>query len=347
MNTGEAVINAMLEPLRQYYERADTEEIAVVKPGLVFRRGRQADALGRIWIPHRDERLSYEYLLDLAFVVAAMYGKGFDGEERAALWATLPGKHRIMAVAGSAVFYDEPSSRDGIAMNIRQATRGDTANRDLSSWGLDPTRPVHETKGETILRRVRRRIPGAYEAVMAAAASGEPMIFSGQPGAGKTTLMNTLLKEVDENKRIVTVEDTPEFEVHNPNRMHIHMERGEDGKRSGITPKDVVDVVVRATPDGLLVGEISTTNAAMALELMGTGNQHYMTTIHAGDSEEAFDTFATRVQHIKPEENKDRVIASLKKRCWVIQIVREGTRRRVSEVRPPDSYEGEIEETKT
>ena len=60
--------------------------------------------------------------------------------------------------------------------------------------------------------------------------------------------MNSLLAEVDESKRIVTVEDTPEFQIRNPNRMHIHMERAEGDEQ--ITPKDVVDVVVRATPDG-------------------------------------------------------------------------------------------------
>ena len=64
----------------------------------------------------------------------------------------------------------------------------------------------------------------------------------------------------------------------------------------------------------------------MALELMATGNQHYMTTIHAGDALEAFETFASRVQHIRPEEPKERVIEVLKKRCWV-STGRTGARR--------------------
>ena len=109
--SGVHVLEAMLGPLRRYYERADTEEIAVVRPGLVFRRLRIPDPLGRLWTPEHDENLSYDYLLDLAYVIAATNRKGFDGQRHPALWASLPGKHRVMVVAGPAVFYGRAWTR--------------------------------------------------------------------------------------------------------------------------------------------------------------------------------------------------------------------------------------------
>ena len=340
---GEGALRAIAAPLREYYEHPDAEEIVVPCPGRVFTCLREPDELGRMWVGRKDPRLTHRYLTDVCFVVGAMYRSAFDADEHPAVYDTLPGKHRFLGVAGPSVYYDEPGPEGGVSVCVRQAPRDAGSNADLGQWGID-SGALQEQRGRSILRRVRRAQTGVHEAVLEAAHSGEPILLSGQPGAGKTTLLNRLLEEVDEDKRIVTVEDTPEFRVSNENRMHLLMARGEEEQgRRRMDARTVVDVVVRARPDGLLVGEISTGNAAMALELMTAGNRHFMTTIHAGDAEEAFETFATRVRHTYAARDRGEIIAELREKMWVIQLKRERGRRFVSEVRPPDSYRAEDE----
>ncbi|WP_163596924.1 ATPase, T2SS/T4P/T4SS family, partial [Klebsiella pneumoniae] len=84
----------------------------------------------------------------------------------------------------------------------------------------------------------------------------------------------------------------------------------------------VVDLIVRSTPDIVLAGEISTTNAAAIWELMRSGHGHFMTTIHAESTDEALETFVTRISHSKPDEvrDRDRVIAQMAEKLRVLQM---------------------------
>jgi type IV secretion system protein VirB11 len=44
---------------------------------------------------------------------------------------------------------------------------------------------------------------------------------SGGTGSGKTTLLNSLLREIDNNDRIVTLEDSKELIIKQPNHIRL------------------------------------------------------------------------------------------------------------------------------
>ena len=55
------------------------------------------------------------------------------------------------------------------------------------------------------------------------------IIVSAGTFPGKTTLLNTPLKAVDERERITTIEDTREIRLKQPNALHLLASRGAQG----------------------------------------------------------------------------------------------------------------------
>jgi type IV secretion system protein VirB11 len=74
---------------------------------------------------------------------------------------------------------------------------------------------------------------------------------SGGTGSGKTTLLNSLLREIDNNDRIVTLEDSKELIIKQPN--HIRLLKSKTGTDvAKLTYKDFINVIMRLRPDRIL-----------------------------------------------------------------------------------------------
>ena len=328
----------VLERLRRHYERPGTEEIGIVKPGLVFHRLRQADRLGRFWKPVRDELLTLEYLTDACHFVSCTFKAAFHETESPVLYAVLPGGHRMTAVRGPNVYYDEIRPDGGVSLIIRQGPEHDEQH-ELDEWGIDTSSGLG-VQSRNLMRGVRRRYPNAQEAIFEAAGAGMPILISGPTGSGKTTLLNRLLMEIDDDIRVVTVQDTPELRVHNANRVNLLTARATDSTSTdAMTSAAIIDAVTRLRPEALLIGEISSKNAATAIEVMGTGHGNFWTSIHAESPAEALEQFAKRVGHSNPEMDRREVIEGLREKMWVIQIGMNNNQRRITHIVEPGGIE--------
>ncbi len=116
--------------------------------------------------------------------------------------------------------------------------------------------------------------------------------------------MNNLLKILDIHKRIITIEDTRELLVPHPNRAHIVMSRTEQTNQFDYAK--IIDLVVRFTPDAIIGGEISTSNAGALWELMGSGHDNCLATIHAESSTAAYEAFVDRILHTYPTMDRKK-----------------------------------------
>jgi len=99
------------------------------------------------------------------------------------------------------------------------------------------------------------------------------------------------------------------------------------------THKDVIDLVVRMSPDAIMGGEISTENAAAIWELMSSGHKHFYATIHAESVEGAYKAFIDRILHGFPQLDQKRTYALMQDKLHVVQIGREGNIRAITEIR--------------
>ena len=314
------VLESLLKPLEEFYSPSFVEEIAINHAGEVWMRLHGARVP---WVAYSADKLSKQYLVDLIHTVANIYEKPFDPVHGIpVVYATLPGNHRFSAIAGPNVQYDENDVTGGVALNIRGGNAPETSFENY-----------HLERGKKLLKvkpRESIRPDDPYDRLMTAINDGSPILISGATATGKTTFLNHMLKLIDQNSRVITVEDAREIRVPQKNRVHFVLSRTEQS--NDFNYARLLDLVVRMTPDVVIGGEISTDNASVLWEMLGTGHDHFYTTIHAESAESAYAAFADRILHTQPAYNRTDLIAEMKKKIHVVQLSRDGALRAVTEV---------------
>ena len=109
------------------------------------------------------------------------------------------------------------------------------------------------------------------------------IIVSGGTGSGKTTTLNALSSFIDDDERVLTIEDTAELQL-----QQVHVGRMEsrppnvEGK-GAVTQRDCLRNALRMRPDRIIVGETRGEEVIDMLQAMNTGHDGSMTTIHANN----------------------------------------------------------------
>jgi type IV secretion system protein VirB11 len=117
------------------------------------------------------------------------------------------------------------------------------------------------------------------------------ILISGGTSTGKTTFLNTLLKEIPQSERIITIETDREVKSTHPNSVHLLA--AEEGKSvAPLTMLDLLKVSLRLRPDRVLVSEIRAEEALPYLRAMNSGHPGSITTLHADSPERCFEQLA-------------------------------------------------------
>lgn len=325
------IIRHLVRPLLKWLEHPEVEEIQINRPGEVIQRLRYEHE-GSVYAFHHDPELTRRYLTMVAHAVANNQNmSGFGPDMNPVVYGQLPGGHRFVCAIGQNIQYhdNEIDEFGSVCMVIRQFTEQNRIS--VKNYGIEAGRSL-EGRRFAGLSKAADDDKDPYSKIFNSLARGDHMLISGATGTGKTTLMRALLEKIDPHYRVVTVEDTREVVVPHRNRCHIVLDRA--GASNDFGYKSVVDLIVRITPDVVMAGEISTKNAAAIWELMRSGHGHFMTTIHATSTDEALETFMTRISHEAPGEvtDRDRVRREMKKTLRIIQIERVGEIRKIVEI---------------
>jgi flagellar protein FlaI len=172
--------------------------------------------------------------------------------------ATLLDGSRINIVFGSDV------SRQGSNFTIRKFTATPLSIIDVTnSGGIDYTM-------------------AAYLTLMVA--EGMNIFVSGETASGKTTLLNALAAFVPADAKIVSIEDTPEFQVPHPNWIREVVRGSLSADGDGVTMFNLLKAALRQRPNLIVVGEIRGEEGLVAFQAMQTGHA-VMATFHASTVE--------------------------------------------------------------
>lgn len=317
------VLEMALKPLSYWYSQDNVEEVAVDNPGGIWLRLRGKHAYP--WHYYEDPKLTREYLNDIMYIIANTYDLAYDPQAgMPVVFAALPGGHRFSGISGRNVMYDNDDLTGGIAMAIR--VYREDLDISMEQFGL-----VQGGRLRQINKLKDVEDPDdPFERLILSIKRGDHILISGATATGKTTFLNNMIKLLDEHKRILTIEDTRELIVSQPNRVHIVMPRTE--LTNTFTYKNVIDLAVRFTPDCIIGGEISTSNAGALWELMGSGHDNCFATIHAETPEAAYKAFIGRILHTYPTMDREKTYKEMKEKLRVVQINRDGNIRAITEI---------------
>jgi pilus assembly protein CpaF len=113
------------------------------------------------------------------------------------------------------------------------------------------------------------------------------ILLSGGTGAGKTTLLNNLSRFIPHSERVVTIEETAELQLQQPDVVSLETRVPNIEGKGLITPRDLLRNSLRMRPDRIIVGEARGAEVLDMLQAMNTGHDGSMSTLHANDTRDA------------------------------------------------------------
>jgi flagellar protein FlaI len=105
------------------------------------------------------------------------------------------------------------------------------------------------------------------------------IFICGPTASGKTTTLNCLSAFIQPDFKIVTIEDTPELQLHHKNWISS-VSRPAAGASAEITLFDLLKAAMRQRPDFIIVGEIRGAEAYTLFQAMATGHGGF-SSLHA------------------------------------------------------------------
>jgi flagellar protein FlaI len=114
---------------------------------------------------------------------------------------------------------------------------------------------------------------------------GMNVFVVGETASGKTTLLNAITTFIQVDKKIVSIEDTPELQVPHENWIReVSNASGGEDKESGVSMFELLKAALRQRPNVIIIGEIRGEEGNIAFGAMQTGHA-VMSTFHAASVE--------------------------------------------------------------
>jgi len=273
-----AQLNFLMRPLAQWLNDPLTEELCMNQPGELFVR--QRGQFRREAVP-----LNYFDLEDIATLAGALRKQ--DVGPRNPLCATeLPGGERLQICMPPSV----PAGT--MSMTIRKP--GSSVSPLASVTGRYQTGRWNKWEGrkETVMRDYGELLAlydaGDLHAFLEKAVQAKlTILLCGATGSGKTTMSKTLIGAIPPEERLITIEDTLELVIPQPNHVRLLYSKDNIGL-SRVTAESLLQASLRMKPDRILLQELRDDAAWTYINEVVAGHPGSITTIHGSNPEQAF-----------------------------------------------------------
>ena len=254
-------IEMFLAPVAAFFRDDSVSEIMINGPDEIWveRRGR---------LNRTDARFPGTDALSAALTnIAQFNGRPLD-PSRPILEAHLPDGSRVEAIL-------PPIADGGPIVSIRRFSRSTlTIDRLVASDSLS-------AEGAAFLKDCVE--------------SKRNIVVSGGTGTGKTSLLGALSSYIDDDERIVVIEDTREVQLQKPHVVYLEARAPDEKGRGAVPIRRLLSATLRLRPDRIVVGECRGPEALDLIQAMTSGHGGSLTTTHAtspGDALRRLETMA-------------------------------------------------------
>lgn len=288
------VIRRLLQPLARFYDDHSLFEIVINRPGEVFTEGRGG------WARHEIPEITFDGLMSFAKAVATYAAQKIDAMSPV-LSATLPDGERIQIVIPPAV------SAGTVSITVRKPSQATLALDELQAAGLFDGAVAAGSEGSSDRQELDRLYAGrAWRDFLALAVRSRlNILISGATGSGKTTLSKALIALIPEHERIITIEDTPELVIPQPNHVRLFYSKGGQGQ-ARLGAKDLLESCLRMRPDRILLQELRDGTAFYYVRNVNSGHPGSITTVHADSASLAFEQLTLLVKESEGGQDLER-----------------------------------------
>ncbi|BBB14781.1 type IV secretion system protein VirB11 [Candidatus Rickettsiella viridis] len=287
-----------LEPLKPFLAKKGITEICINQPKVIF-----VEKNG-VFTRHEVEALEFSFLEALANLIAEFNHKPFPCP---LLSGYLPTGERIQCIMSPAC------EKDKIIYSIRCHSRRDMRLQDYQKAGVfDDYAAIkeniyHKTIADLKTLHEQKDIFGFLKLAIQ---SKKNLIISGGTGTGKTTFLNACLKLIPHTERLITLEDTREVNIKQPNTVNLLFNEEDEQ----ITASKLFKACLRLRPDRLFLSELRGSEAWSFLRAANSGHPGSMSTVHADTPQGCFKQLVFMMQQAgstSSEENLHTYIKSI------------------------------------
>ncbi len=278
MRPGERTLRLLLEPIAQWLDDPRVTDICINRPGEVW--------VERYGVWHCEPvPLDFVTLDSIATLAAAMTSQDV-GPDKPLCATTLPDGQRVQLCRPPAV------APGLINVTIRLPASFNPTVRRLADGGLFAAKPERKALADRLAVAYGEHV----EFLPAAVETKKNILICGATGSGKTTLARALIDAIPADERLVTIEDTPEWEaLPHRNRVALFYSKGDQGT-ARVRSEDLLEASLRLRPDRVLMQELRDGAAYSYLRGAVAGHPGSVTTLHAGSAMGAFDALRLMVR---------------------------------------------------
>ncbi|MBT7667936.1 MAG: CpaF family protein, partial [Bdellovibrionales bacterium] len=248
MSVFDDAIETFLAPIKDLLANDKVSEVMINGPNQIF-----IESGGLIYkTPNTfpDE----EALVSAMRAIAQSVGRVID-DENPRLDARLPNGSRIHVVL-------PPMAKNGTTVAIRKFSKEELTLKDLINFGS--------------------LSPAGARFLDICVYLGKNLLVSGGTGSGKTTMLNVLGGRIPKTQRLIIIEDAVELQIYAEHVVQFEVRKDNPkAEIKGVSIRDLVASAMRLRPDRIIVGEVRGEEALDLIQVMNTGHDGSMGTVHA------------------------------------------------------------------
>ncbi len=269
-----------------HLESADVTEICINRPGELYLETRRG------WERREVPMLTFERARQFC---TAVVNESNTGQR---ITDTDPMVSLTFPTGQRAQFVIPPACDAGrVSITIRLPARFSKSLDDYEADGffgriLDEADGPGEHDRELLALQRRRDYAGFFRK---AVQYRKNIVVAGATGSGKTTFMKSLVNQIMDDERLVTIEDARELFLKQPNVVHLLYSKGGQSA-ANVTARSCMEACLRMKPDRIILAEIRGDESFYFIRNCASGHPGSITSCHAGSTAQTWDQLALMVK---------------------------------------------------